>query len=86
MVVFGYPTEQQLMREKPKRVAQKFIVYENSYPAWSEHDLNKMFSGKTGGRAYEDWMKAFCERKYNSAFSREMTRSVKKYLDDFTAF
>ena len=86
MVVFGYPTEQQLMREKPKRVAQKFIVHENSYPAWSENDLNEMFSGKTGGRSYEKWMKAFCERKYNSAFSREMTRSVKKYLDDFTAF
>lgn len=34
-------------------------------------------------QSYEDWMKAFCNRKYNSDFSREMTRSVKAFLKQF---
>ena len=29
------------------------------------------------------WMQAFCNRKYNSDFAREMTRSVAKYLEEF---
>ena len=33
--------------------------------------------------SYEEWMKAFCERKYNSGFSREMTRSVKEFLKQY---
>ena len=28
-------------------------------------------------------VQAFCARKYNSAFSREMSRSVSEYLKDF---
>ena len=31
MLVFGYPTEQQLQREKPKRADMKHIVHENGY-------------------------------------------------------
>ena len=41
-------------------------------------------SSHSGGQGYRSWLKAFCDRKYNSDFSREMTRSVKKYLDDFS--
>ena len=28
-------------------------------------------------------MRSFCNRKYNSDFSREMSRSVSEYLKDF---
>ena len=31
MVVFGYPTAQQLEREKPERVEMRHIVHENAY-------------------------------------------------------
>jgi hypothetical protein len=34
-------------------------------------------------KPYAEWLKAFCERKYNSDFSREMSRSVGVYLRDF---
>ncbi len=49
----------------------------------SAEELQEMLSTRTGGRDYSAWIKAFCDRKYNSDFSREMTRSVKKYLKDF---
>ena len=35
------------------------------------------------GNTYENWIHAFCNRKYNSEFSREMSRSVAEYLKDF---
>ena len=83
MVVFGYPTEQQTERPKPERVPLRFIVQENAYRVQSEDELREMFSGKAKAKTYEEWMQAFCERKYNSDFSREMTRSVNRVLSDF---
>ena len=35
------------------------------------------------GRDYEAWMKAFCNRKYNSDFAKEMSRSVGEYWKQF---
>ena len=83
MLVFGYPTKQQQERKKPERVEMSHIVHENGYRVMDEEELREMFASKTGAREYEDWMKAFCERKYNSDFSKEMTRSVEVYLKDF---
>lgn len=83
MVVFGYPTEQQLIREKPRRADMRYIVFENSYHRHTPEELRDLFSVKTGNKSYEEWMSAFCNRKYNSDFSREMSRSVRKYLEDF---
>ena len=83
MLVFGYPTEKQIERAKPQRVPMKHIVHENGYRTMDGPELREMFAGKAGVRTYEDWMHAFCERKYNSDFSREMTRSVGEYLKDF---
>ena len=37
----------------------------------------------TEERPYADWLRAFCDRKYDSGFSREMTRSVEEYLSSF---
>jgi hypothetical protein len=42
-----------------------------------------MFAKKCGVRSYEDWITAFHNRKYDSDFSREMTRSVERYLGQF---
>ncbi len=86
MLVFGYPTQQQLERAKPERAAMAHIVHENAYRTMDDAELKQLFSPKAGQRSFEDWMQAFCARKYNSDFSREMTRSVAKYLQDFTPF
>jgi len=83
MVIFGYPTEQQSNRPKPERVDMKYIVHENSYHPLGNEDLESMWTPKGGEKGYVAWMQAFCNRKYNSDFSREMSRSVRKYLEQY---
>ncbi len=83
MLVFGYPTQQQLERPKPPRSPMQHIVHENGYRDMDAAELKDMLSVKAGNKNFEDWITAFCERKYNSDFSREMTRSVKVFLEDF---
>ena len=83
MLVFGYPTEQQKAREKPKRFDLRYIVSENRYREPDADELRAMFSERIGERSFEEWMRAFCQRKYNSDFAREMSRSVRKALESF---
>ena len=45
--------------------------------------LKNMFEYKAGNKTLNEWATAFCERKYNSDFSKEMTDSVQKYIDQF---
>lgn len=84
MLVFGYPTQQQLQRSKPQRSPMASIVHENGYRSMDAAELESMLRCRVGeNNTYEHWIKAFCNRKYNSDFSREMTRSVAEYLKDF---
>ena len=83
LLVFGYPTEQQEKRKKPERAELKYIVQEDCYHRLSADELKDMLIYKCGEKPYEECMKAFCERKYNSDFSREMTRSVSEALRQF---
>ena len=83
MVVFGYPDQQQKDRIKPQRADLKFVVHENEYKPLSNEQLEEMWTPRCGSKSYIEWMQAFCNRKYNSDFSREMTRSVKEYLKQF---
>ena len=85
MLVFGYPTEQQKERVKPRRAEAKHIVHENAYREMDARELAELFSIRTEKKPYEDYMKAFCARKYNSDFSVEMSRSVNEYLKQFKA-
>lgn len=83
MLVFGYPTKQQTERPKPKRCRLEDIVQENVYQRKDGAQLRKMFDKETENRSFEEWSQAFCNRKYNSDFSREMSRSVQKYLKEY---
>ena len=83
MLVFGYPAAQQLERPKPPRSQMCHIVHENGYRDMDAEELKQMLSVKAGARSFDEWIQAFCNRKYNSDFSQEMTRSVQVYLDDF---
>ena len=84
MLVFGFPTQQQKDRAKPVRAAMHHIVHENSYREMDGQELEAMLTKNVAaGNTYENWIRAFCNRKYNSEFSREMTRSVAEYLKDF---
>lgn len=83
MAVFGYPTQQQIDRVKPERCKLEDIVCENGYVCKDGAALRSMFAGKHPQLSYEEWCSRFCTRKYNSDFSREMTRSVGEYLRQF---
>ena len=83
MLVFGWPTKQQKERQKPERCDLKHIVHENTYRSMDGAELRAMFAHECKNRTYEEWCSAFCKRKYNSDFSREMSRSVAKYLEQF---
>ncbi len=84
MLVLGHPTAQQRERPKPVRAKPEYIVHENGYHILGEEALRGMFDGRTGERAFEDWMTAFCARKYHSEFALEMNRSVGRYWEEFT--
>ena len=84
LLVFGYPTEQQKNRQKPERADLEYIVQENSYHRHSREELKALFSKRFPGESYESGMNAFCKRKYNSDFAREMTRSVTEALKQFS--
>lgn len=83
MLVFGYPEESQIRREKPQRAEMKHIVHTDTYRTMDENELKELFNPKAKEKCYEDWMAAFCNRKYNSDFAVEMSRSVKEYLKDW---
>lgn len=83
MLVFGYPTEQQQKRPKPMRCDLKYIVHTDHYRRMASDELREMFQKNLDMKSYEDWSAAFCTRKYNSDFSKEMTRSVREYLKSF---
>lgn len=85
MLVFGYPTVGQLERQKPVRSEMHHIVHENGYRDMDAEELKQMLIPKAGIKDFEEWIQAFCKRKYNSDFSREMTRSVQVFLEDFMA-
>ena len=79
LVVYGYPTQQQRDRPKPARFARSHIVHENTYRPMDADELLGMYAER-GDRESID---ALCKRKYLSAFSLEMNRSVAQYLEHF---
>lgn len=83
MLVIGEPAQQQRNRPKPRRCDLKHIVHENAYRRMDAGELREMLEYKAGQRGYEEWLRAFCERKYQSDFSQEMSRSVAEYLKAF---
>ena len=85
MVVFGYPTQQQRERVKPPRAPLSSVVQENAYLIRTPEELRAMTEKDWKASSFEDWATRFCERKYNSGFSREMSRSVGKYLEEYSS-
>ncbi len=91
MLVIGYPTETQKQRKKPTRFSKEYYVFENEYEVLSEEKLKQGYetrerAGRAEGaeiRSFEEYMNAFCKRKFNSDFSVEMTRSMEQYLKDY---
>lgn len=78
VVVFGRPTEGQKRRKKPVRWALEQVVFEDSYVDADDDALVAQLAQKQAD------VRAFCERKWNSGFSREMTNSAARILEQFS--
>ncbi len=85
MLVMGHPTLQQKERPKPPRFATADIVHENGYDIDKAAGMPQMLQARGGldEKAFADWVRKFCERKWNSDFSVEMSRSCRAMIEDF---
>ena len=82
MLVLGYPTLQQKTRAKPRRFEVSDIVHENGYCREKADRMDAMLRdrGEGEGPGFEEWLGRFCQRKWNSDFSVEMSRSCRAML------
>ena len=88
MLVFGRPTDQQKARPKPARFEKDAVVCENTYRDRTDAELRADFTARAAANGQQNYdfdtaIQAFCNRKYESDFSKEMTRSAEVYLEDF---
>lgn len=85
LLVFGYPTRQQEERKKPERMTAESVVCENVYRSLSPDEYAAVLGERQrkDGEDLEVWIKAFCKRKWNSDFSREMSRSVRVMMQSW---
>ncbi|QSX06297.1 nitroreductase family protein [Sedimentibacter sp. zth1] len=85
LVLFGYPTEQQKSRVKPRRYKLEDIVCNNTYFKNNSNNQFKMIKCVTDKTDEEvtNFIKAICKRKWNCNFSKEMSRSVTEMINDW---
>lgn len=85
MVVFGYPAPQAVDRAKPARFEIADIVFENGYDDSKALSMDSMLKKRQGlsDEEFRNWIVKFCERKYNSEFSVEMSRSCAESIKAF---
>lgn len=86
MLCLGYPAESQVRRQKPVRFEAFDIVHENRYDIVKADNMKNMLMKKQGftdDESYERWLYNFCKRKWNSDFSVEMSRSVRRMIEYF---
>lgn len=79
MLCMGYPTRQQMERPKPPRHAVEDLVHENGYRMEKAAQMCRMLARQQGrdGEELSEYLRRFCARKWNSDFSREMSRSCR---------
>jgi hypothetical protein len=91
LLCFGYPTQQQIIRQLTPRFDEKFIVFENQYKQLSNTELDEMFCERQkqmfGERQYIEGAVNIGQltywRKFNADFSIEMSRSVQAILKEW---
>jgi nitroreductase len=86
-IVYGFPTQSQKDREKPGRPPLSYIVQENQYRRVDEDGHKRLFLEKGDIKSIDDYAQfitAFYNRKYDSGFAKEMNRSAKRYLENFS--
>ncbi len=93
MVCFGYPTGQQASRPQPPRYDSEFIVFENKYKRLSEDEfarmysyrINEIFKNVAFADGAENFGQHFYLKKFDADFTKEMNRSVRAALKNWTS-
>src|SRR5512140_3835325 len=87
MLVFGYPTPEQLRRPYTTRFDEKFILFENQYHRLDRQEFAAMFADheeRFSKAQHKDGLANFGQamymHKFNADFSVELSRSVKVIL------
>lgn len=90
LLVFGYPTGQQLEREYTTRFDEKFIVFENQYRKLDNNEFDEMYAEREKqmprGKSMQgiaNYGQATYLRKFSADFTVEMTRSVRLILKEW---
>ena len=85
MLCFGYPSQQQLCRPKPPRHPVEALVHENGYNMAKSARMSQMLGlqQEKSGEELADYIRRFCQRKWNSDFSVEMSRSCAEMVRDW---
>lgn len=85
MVVYGYPTQSQIDRRKPRRFDARYIVHTDRYARTNEDDMRDAFSTQQNSQDFDfdDYIRKFHNRKYASGFAQEMNRSAAEYIGVF---
>ena len=89
LVCFGYPTQQQKDRPQTTRFQKKFVVFVDRYRRLSAPDFAAMYrhqeeqaaksrSLPEGAKNIGQWM---YDRKFNAAFTKELSRSVRAMIN-----
>ncbi len=83
MVVFGYPTCQQVERKKPNRFDLEDMLHINSYQPKTIEETKAMFKKQTGknDEELEKYILAFAKRKFFAEFRNEMNRSCRVIIE-----
>lgn len=91
MLVMGYPTPQQKEREQPERFDKKFVVHENTYKRLDKKDYDEMFAkihdrmrSFNQGKLDKNHGEVMYTRKYTADFTKEMNRSAREALKNWT--
>ena len=84
MLVFGYPTREQLRRGYTTRFDEKYILFENRYRRLEAgEDFAETPAGRTYGEGVDNFAQAVYARKFSAEFSAEMRRSVRAMLKNW---
>lgn len=90
MLVYGYPTEQQKNRTLTTRFNEKFILHTNKYTRSSPEVLKEMLAELDTkindiqrAKGLDSYALMMYWKKFDSDFSKEMTRSAKKIIQNW---
>jgi nitroreductase len=90
MLCIGYPTDDQIAREKTSRFGTEFVVYQDRYRQLDEQEFERMYAShyaqaEATQSARPNVGLQMYKRKFSAAFSKEMRRSVSAMLRNWVA-